>query len=68
MCCGKTMTAYVPSGYDYKEIEVKCGNTQMSGDPYLCDECKVKLAHVDWRAQAAECGESYGDDLDGYFD
>ena len=62
MCCGKKMTVWVPKGYDYVEREVRCGNTQPNGDPYLCDDCEKRLRHVNWRQQAAENGERYEED------
>ena len=68
MCCGKKMKAYVPTKWDYKEITVQCGNTSLTGDPYLCDACAKLHEHTDWAAQAAECGESYGDVGEGFFD
>lgn len=57
MPCHKKMTAWVPSGWDYKEITVRCGNTRPDGFPYLCEECERKHANTDWRREAEENGE-----------
>ena len=56
------MTAWVPSGYDYKEITVRCGNTRPDGYPYLCDACAEKHKHTDWRQLARDAGEQWDDD------
>lgn len=58
--CGKTITEYVPRGYDYKEIKVKCGSTSPDGYPWQCPACERKNAHIDWRREAAMNGEAWG--------
>jgi hypothetical protein len=58
--CNIKMTKYVPRGFDYKEITVRCGNTSPTGDPWLCDKCAAVYAHVDWRREAALNGEAWG--------
>lgn len=58
--CGKSMQEYVPSGYDYKEITVKCGNTSPDGTPWLCEKCEKKHAGTDWRREAELAGEAWG--------
>ena len=63
MPCGDEMQVYVESGFDYKEITVKCGNTMPSGDPYLCDVCVKRDSHINWRERAAEFGERYDEDV-----
>lgn len=60
--CGKKMEEYVPSGFDYKKITVKCGNTSPSGDPWLCDDCAERYAGTDWRREAELNGEAWGED------
>jgi hypothetical protein len=57
MCCGKKMTTWVPSGWDYKEITVKCGNTSPTGMPFLCEECEEKHANTNWYHEAEMNGE-----------
>lgn len=57
MPCHAPMTVHVPSGWDYKEITVRCGNTRPDGFPYLCDACSEKHAHTDWRHEAELNGE-----------
>lgn len=58
--CGKAITVYVPRGYDYREITVKCGSTSPSGEPWLCEKCKRIHAGRDWRREAIEAGETWG--------
>jgi len=58
--CGSKMAAYVPRGWDYKEITVRCGNTSPHGSPWLCEACERKYAHVDWRREAELNGEAWG--------
>lgn len=62
MPCGKVIETYVPKGFDYHMIKVKCGNTSPTGDPYLCDECAIIHKDTDWRKLAAEYGERYDED------
>jgi hypothetical protein len=60
--CGKKMKEYVPRGYDYKEITVRCGSTSPYGSPWLCDKCEEIHGHRDWRREAEEAGEQWDDD------
>ena len=62
--CGLKMTEYVPRGYDYKEITVKCGNTSPDGNPYLCEECELQYTDVNWRREDELNGETW--DENGY--
>ena len=57
--CGTKIQTWIPKGFDYKEITVKCGNTSPSGDPYECDECHEKNAGISWRKLAQENGELF---------
>jgi len=56
------MQVYVPKGYDYREITVRCGNTSPSGYPWQCDECAKRNAGRDWKREAAEAGEQWDED------
>lgn len=59
--CGKEMSAFVPRGFDYKEIKVRCGNTSPDGNPFLCPSCEEEYKDVDWRRLAEEAGEQWDD-------
>ena len=37
--CDKKVSYFVPSGYDYKEVFVRCGNTDPHGSRAICDKC-----------------------------
>ena len=63
MPCHEPLKVFVPSGWDYKEITVRCGNTSPSGDPFLCEKCAKKFQNRNWRLEAEENGERY-DPLD----
>jgi len=39
MTCNNQVTFYIPRGYDYREVNVKCGNTAPDGSRALCDDC-----------------------------
>ena len=39
MICNNKVEFYVPRGYDYKRVEVKCGNTDPFGERAICDNC-----------------------------
>lgn len=62
MPCGNPMKVWLPKGYDYKEYTVKCGQTSLTGDPYLCEKCQETDKDIDWRERAREAGERYDDD------
>ena len=60
--CGKEIQVYVPRGYGYREITTRCGATSPSGEPWLCDECAKLHAGRDWRREAIEAGETWGEE------
>ena len=39
MTCENKVSYHVPKGYDYKEVFVKCGNTDPDGNRAICEEC-----------------------------
>ena len=39
MSCENKVSYYVPRGYDYREVFVKCGNTNPYGDRAICNKC-----------------------------
>ena len=60
--CGKKLTKYVERGFRYIEIKVRCGNTSPSGYPYLCAGCEEEHSGVNWRQEAMEHGEAWGEE------
>jgi hypothetical protein len=36
--CEVKVSYYIPHGFDYKEVSVKCGNTDPYGGQALCDK------------------------------
>ena len=38
--CPNKVSQYVPSGYDYREVESDCGSTGVRGQLLLCDSCE----------------------------
>lgn len=50
MGCKNKVSYYVPRGYDYREVFVKCGNTDVYGGRAICDDCandKRKMAEIE---------------------
>jgi hypothetical protein len=39
MTCENKVSYHVPRGYDYREVFVKCGNTNPYGDRAICEKC-----------------------------
>ena len=37
--CDEKISYYVPHGYDYREVFVKCGNTNPHGGRAICEKC-----------------------------
>lgn len=60
--CGEEMQVFVPHGFDYKEITVRCGSTSPDGAPWLCRKCEVEHKGRDWYQEAIEAGETWGED------
>ena len=60
--CGKEIQEYVPRGFRYIEITVRCGTTSPDGNPFLCPACEEIHQDVDWRRLAEEAGEQWDDD------
>ena len=58
--CNTPIKVFVPKGWDYKEITVKCGNTSPEGTPWMCPECAKANAGRNWRREAMENGEAWG--------
>jgi len=43
--CENEVTQTVPSGYDYKTVVMRCGQTSVNGDPLECHDCyKARVA------------------------
>ena len=40
--CENKVTQYVPKGYGYKAVEMRCGGTSIHGDVLLCEGCVEK--------------------------
>jgi len=40
MSCPNKVYQYIPSGYDYREVESDCGTTGVRGQLLLCDDCE----------------------------
>jgi hypothetical protein len=38
--CENTVVKYVPRGYDYREVEYRCGSTGIDGNPVWCHSCE----------------------------
>ena len=46
MTCENKVSYHVPKGYDYKEVFVKCGNTDPDGNRAICEECARNPAEM----------------------
>lgn len=40
--CENKVTVYIPKGYGYKEVKMKCGNTGPNGELLMCDVCETR--------------------------
>ena len=60
--CGKEIEVTVPTRYSCKLIKVKCGSTSPDGTPWQCEDCEEKNYGRDWRREAVEAGETWGED------
>ena len=37
--CDNLVSYWVPRGFDYREVQTKCGNTDYYGQEAICDDC-----------------------------
>jgi hypothetical protein len=56
MICDNEVVQYVPKGWDYKAVTLKCGNTSIHGTPLYCDECEAKFAKRGYAAHECRHG------------
>lgn len=71
--CNNTVTQYVPKGWGYKGVEMKCGNTGIHGNVLLCEQCENKQSRQypqGWRHSPGDTcrhgtyiGDSCGPDI-----
>jgi hypothetical protein len=56
MICDNKVSQYVPKGWDYVEVTLKCGNTSIHGTPLYCEQCEAKFAHRGYAAHECRHG------------
>lgn len=47
MSCKNEVSFYVPRGYDYREVKIKCGNTDPHGGRTICEKCEKDPAEME---------------------
>ena len=72
MSCKNLVSQFIPKGYDYKEIKLPCGSTDIHGGTLLCEECWEKFIEQypqGWRNTPGDIckhgnyvGDAYGPD------
>lgn len=60
--CKARVEYWVPKGYSYKMLDYPCGATGIDGYPVQCPKCEAENAHRNWRQEAADAGEAWGED------
>ena len=53
--CDNLVSFYVPRGYDYREVTVRCGNTDPYGGRAVCDDCASDAQKMRDIQQQEEC-------------
>ena len=48
MICTNRVEQVVPTKYDYKVIEMRCGRTDINGDGLYCDDCLAQNQGRPW--------------------
>lgn len=38
--CNNMVSQFVPRGYSYREVKLRCGSTSIHGDVLLCEDCR----------------------------
>ena len=49
MSCSNKVLYLIPSGYDYREVNIICGNTDPQGNRAICNTCagnKKKMEEI----------------------
>lgn len=44
--CDEQVSYFVPRGYDYREVFVKCGHTDPHGGRAVCEKCEADPAEM----------------------
>lgn len=60
--CGTPVEVWVPKGWHGKLVTLKCGNTLPTGYPAQCPSCEEANKDRDWRQEAMDAGEAWGED------
>lgn len=47
MNCKNTVVMYIPKGYDYRPVTLKCGNTNIYGEQEFCENCEQDSNHAE---------------------
>lgn len=72
MYCKKLFPTFVPKGFGYKEVQVKCGTTSYDGGINICPDCEEAIEKQypqGWRETPGDVckhgtyiGDAYGPD------
>lgn len=54
--CNNTLIQYVPKGWDYKGIKMRCGSTSIHGTALYCEQCEAKFAKRGYAAHQCRHG------------
>ena len=66
--CQNKVSYYVPRGYDYREILIKCGYTDPYGGRAVCDDCDAKHGEQIAREEEAIAADNWASRSAGYGD
>jgi len=57
MICDNKVSQWVPKGWDYVEVVLKCGNTSIRGTPLYCEECESEFHKRGYAAHECRHGK-----------
>jgi len=66
--CDNKVSYYVPRGYDYREIFIKCGYTDPYGGRAVCDDCDDKYGEQIAREEEAIAADNWASRSAGWGD
>jgi hypothetical protein len=66
--CDNKVSYYIPRGHDYREVFVKCGNTDPYGGRAVCDDCNAKYGQQIAREEEAIAADNWASRSAGYGD
>lgn len=58
MSCKNEVSYFIPSGYDYREVFIPCGRTDVYGERAICEDCENDSVKLNEHRKVVEDSEA----------